>query len=121
MLTTQSVQSMKSAYLALTVLGFLGPNILITKVGLETGNILLYTDIPATLQAAFANDISSAFVIDLLIAVVVFFTWSFVECKRLKMKAPWLIWAITMLFGLSGALPLFLYQRELQLERAKAH
>ena len=105
----------------LTVLGFLAPNILITKVGYETGNYLLYTYPLDTIQAMFANDIASAFMIDLLVAVVVFFVWSFNESKRLGMKPPYLVWLLTMLFGLSGTLPLFLYQREKSISQTLEH
>ena len=112
---------MKTVYLILTVLGFTAPNILVTKVGIETGNFLLYSDIPATISGMFANDISSAFVVDLLVTVVVFFFWTHAESRRLGMNAPWLIWVLTMLFGLSGTLPLFLYQREAFLGPAGQH
>jgi len=39
---------MKKTYLLLTMIGFIIPNIFVAKVGVETGNILLWTDIPTT-------------------------------------------------------------------------
>jgi len=73
---------------------------------------MLYLDPVSTFESMFANRIASIFAIDLLIAVVVFFVWSYLESDRLSMKRPYVLWLITMLFGLAGALPLFLYQRE---------
>lgn len=112
---------MKKAYLALAALGFVAPNIFATKVGMETGNYMLYTDPLTTINQMFANDIASTFIVDLLIACVVFFVWTFVESKRSGMKAPWVIWILTLLFGLSGTLPLFLYQRELAKEKGASN
>lgn len=66
----------------------------------------------ATLKGMFANNIATAFVVDLLTVVVVFFVWTYRESKALKMKKPYLIWVLTLLFGMAGTLPLFLYQRE---------
>ena len=107
---------MKPIYLILTVLGFLAPNIWVAQVSMETGNILLWLDPMTTMAEMFANDISTAFVVDLLVVVLVFFVWSFRESKRLNMKPPYLVWVLTMLFGLAGGLPLFLYFRESKLE-----
>lgn len=103
---------MKPIYLILAILGFIAPNILVAIVSIETGNLLLWLHPMATITGMFANNISSAFVVDLLFVVVVFFIWTYGESKRLRMKKPYLIWALTMLFGLAGGLPLFLYYRE---------
>lgn len=80
-------------------------------VSVETGNVLLWLHPTATIQGMFANSIATAFVVDLLVAVLIFFIWTYNESRRLKMKKPYLIWSLTLLFGMSGALPLFLYQR----------
>ncbi len=103
---------MRSVYLILAVAGFIAPNILVMIVSVETGNVLLWLHPMATIHGMFANNISSAFIVDLLFVVMVFFIWTYNESKRLKMKKPYLVWMLTMLFGLAGALPLFLYQRE---------
>lgn len=102
---------MRSLYLILSVVGFIAPNIFVMMVSIETGNVLLWLHPMATIQGMFANTISTAFVVDLLVAVVVFFIWTNSESKRLKMKKPYLIWILTLLFGMAGTLPLFLYQR----------
>ena len=103
---------MKSIYLLLTVIGFLVPNILVVQESFETGNILLYANPLATLEGMFANRISTIFGIDLLIAVGVFFVWSYVESKKIGFKRIGIIWLLTLLFGLAGGFPLFLYVRE---------
>ena len=103
---------MKRVYLLLTIAGFILPNIWVAKVSFETGNFLLWWDIPTTFQQMFANDIATTFGIDLLFVVVVFFIWSFQEAKKYQVPKLVLVWNLTMLFGLAGAFPLFLYFRE---------
>ena len=72
---------MKKIYLVLSIIGFLLPNIFVAMESIETGNILLYANPAATIQGMFANRISSIFMIDLLLAVIVFFIWSYQESK----------------------------------------
>lgn len=105
---------MKTTYLLLAILGFIAPNIPVVKESYETGNWLFWLDASATLNGMFANTISTAFIIDLLAVVLVFFIWSYHESKKYGIKRVWLYWIITMLFGLGGTLPLFLYVRETQ-------
>ena len=108
---------MQRTYLLLAIAGFIAPNILVAIESYETGNILLWLHPMATVSGMFANRISSAFVIDLLFAVMVFFVWSYSEAKKCEMKNVWKIWLLTLLFGMAGALPLFLYKRERTLKR----
>lgn len=103
---------MKKIYLILSAIGFILPNIWVTKVSLATGNWLLWMDIKTTLSEMFNNDISTAFTIDLLFVVLVFFVWSYVEAKKHQVPKLGLVWILTLLFGLAGAFPLFLYFRE---------
>ena len=103
---------MKNVYLLLTIIGFVAPNIFVFMVSVDTGNILLWRDIPTTFANMFANDTSSAFMVDLLLVVLVFFIWSYREAKKYKIKNLWFIWLLTMSLGLSGTFPLFLYLRE---------
>ncbi len=99
----------KNTLLVLTVLGFIAPNILVTKVSIETGNILLWLNPSATISGMFGNNISTAFIIDLLFVVAVFFMWTYHEAKRYNIKKVWQIWVLTMVFGIAGTFPLFLY------------
>jgi hypothetical protein len=103
---------MKKTYLALAIIGFAVPNILVFQESIETGNIMLYADIPATLSGMFANRISTIFGLDLLIAVLVFFVWSFNDYKAQKNWKFYSIWLVTLLFGLAGAFPLYLALKE---------
>jgi Terpene cyclase DEP1 len=103
---------MKNLYLFWAIVGFITPNILVFNESVETGNILLWLDPTATLDGMFGNRIAAAFIIDLLCVVLVALVWIVVESKRLQMKHSWIYIVLTLLFGLAGPLPLFLYQRE---------
>ena len=103
---------MKNIYLTLAIVGFIAPSILVSIESLETGNILLYTNPLATIEGMFVNRISSIFMIDLLFTVMVFFIWSFSEKKKYDIKNVWIVWLLTMLLGLAGGFPLFLYLKE---------
>lgn len=103
---------MKKTYLLLAIIGFILPNVLVAIESLETGNTLLYANPIATMAGMFANRISTIFMIDLLFAVAVFFLWSWYEAKTNNIKGTHWIWLFTMMFGLAGGFPLFLYQRE---------
>jgi len=103
---------MKNIYAVLTIVGFIAPNILVLHESVETGNILLWLDPKATMNGMFGNRIAAAFVTDLLCVVLAALIWIVFESKRLGMKNSWVYVVLTLLFGLAGALPLFLYQRE---------
>lgn len=103
---------MKKIYLFLSFIGFIVPNILVVIETVESGNIMLYADPTATFEGMFTNRISTIFAIDLLISVLVFFIWTYVDGRRKGVKKIGLVWILTMLFGLAGALPLYLYYRE---------
>ena len=103
---------MKKTYLLLTIIGFILPNTFVAKVGIETRNILLWTDIPTTFNQMFANDIATAFIMDLFFIVFLFLIWSYKETKKYQLKNWWLIILFTFAFGIASGLPLFLYFRE---------
>lgn len=103
---------MKNSYLVLAILGFIAPNVLVVIESVENKNILLWTNMAQTLEGMFANRIATIFMIDLLFAVLVFFIWTYTEKKRVGMNKVWLTWILTLLFGIAGGLPLFLYYRE---------
>lgn len=103
---------MKNLYALLAIIGFVAPNVLVVNESVETGNILLWLDPPATLNGMFGNQIAAAFVTDLLCVVLAALIWIVYESKKLGMKNSWVYVVLTLLFGLAGPLPLFLYQRE---------
>jgi len=104
--------NMKNFYVSLSVFGFITPTILVLQESIETGNILLYTNPVATIDAMFANRISTIFMIDLLFTVLVFFIWTYVDGKKYGVKNIGLVWALSMLLGLAGGFPLYLYLKE---------
>ncbi len=103
---------MKTNYALLTVIGTILPNIFVVKESIASGNYLLYTYPLETIQGMFANNISSAFITDLLFIVILFFIWSYKESKTRNIKHIYLIWMYTFAFGIAGGLPLFLYFRK---------
>ncbi len=103
---------MKNKYLVLTLIGTLLPNIFVIKETIRSGNILLYAHPLDTFSAMFVNNISTAFIIDLLFIVILFLFWSYKEARRLEIKNVYLVWIYTFVFGIAGGLPLFLYFRE---------
>ena len=108
---------MKNLYIFLAIAGFIAPNILVFYESVETGNILLWLDPLATMNGMFGNRIAAAFVTDLLFVVLAALIWIVVESKKLGMKNSWVYVVLTLLFGLAGSLPLFLYQREKVLKK----
>jgi hypothetical protein len=72
------------------------------------------------LQAAFANNITTALASDLIISAIAFFCFVWVELKRLNVSRLWLILYVGLTFGigLSCSLPVFLYRRECILEQS---
>lgn len=98
----------------MAIIGFIVPNVFVVLETMETGNFLLWLNPKQTLYAMFHSRISSAFVSDLLFVVLVFFIWTYRQAMRYSMKNIWVIWILTMLFGMAGAFPLFLYMREAQ-------
>ena len=103
---------MKKTYLYLTLIGTILPNIFVTIESIETGNYLLYAPPMETLKGMFSNNISTAFVIDLLFIVFLFLVWSYQESKRRHIRNIAWVWVYTFAFGIEGGLPLFLYLRE---------
>lgn len=110
---------MKNIYLILTLIGFIFPTVFVTLESIETGNILLYTNPLATIEGMFANRISTIFSIDLFITLFVFFIWSYTQSKKHDIKQIWIVWLLTMLFGLGGGFPFFLYLKEKKQEIAE--
>jgi len=102
----------KTTYLLLAIVGFIAPNVLVFTESIETGNILLYTNPLATIEGMFANRISTIFMIDLLFAVLVFFVWTYIDGRKYGNKRLGLVWMLTLLLGLAGAFPLYLYLKE---------
>ncbi|MEM9919685.1 MAG: DUF2834 domain-containing protein [Bacteroidota bacterium] len=100
---------MKKVWLFCSVAGFVLPNIFVAKVSMETGNWLLWRNPIVSIQQMFANDIAATFSTDLIVVVLIFFLWSYLEAQRHNIQRLWLIWLLTAMFGLAFSFPLFLY------------
>lgn len=100
-------------YLALCVLGLLVPNTVFLPWLREHGpNPLRFA------QDLFANGVSAFFGMDVVIAAAALGAFVVVEGARLRLQRRWLPILATCLVGVSFGLPLFLYQRQVHLDRA---
>ncbi len=95
---------MKKIYAALAVPGFLLP--IWQFIAFVRGNGL---DLGAFFSHPFVNAVSAMLTFDLLISCAVF--WTFVFSER-QVRRPWLYVVLTLMVGLSFALPMFLVARE---------
>lgn len=103
---------MRNTYLVLTIIGTALPNVFVFKEMMESGNILLYRFPFETFSQMFANNVSSAFAVDLLFIVAMFLFWSYKQSLKYKIKSWPLVWIYTFAFGIAGGLPLFLFLLE---------
>jgi uncharacterized protein DUF2834 len=102
----------KIFYLVLCVLGFAFPYSQFVPWVVEHG-----LDMRLFIQQLFANRISGFFGMDVLVSAVTLISFISSEGARLKMRTLWLPIVSVLLVGVSLGLPLFLYLRELELER----
>ena len=102
---------MQTKYLQLCILGTILPNIFVIKESLASGNILLYTYPIETIKSMFVNNITSAFMLDLLFVLLLFLIWSYQESRKYRIKHLGWVWLYTFAFGIAGGLPLFLLIR----------
>lgn len=110
--TTRSSRFVKPLYLLLTVTGSIAPWFWLLQEPTALLSPTLF------LQRAFANNIATALTTDLLISVMTFFSFAWLELKQLGVSRLWLLVYIGLTFGigLSCSLPFFLYRREQILE-----
>lgn len=110
--TTHAFSGVKLLYLILAIAGTIEPWFWL----LQDPSALLSPS--SFLQQAFANNIAAGLTTDLLISVIAFFCFVWIELKRLNIPRAWIILYIGLTFGvgLSCSLPFFLYRREQRLE-----
>jgi hypothetical protein len=100
-------------YLALCVVGVALPNAVfwpwLATHGLAPRQFL--TDL-------FANGVSSFFGLDVVFSAIALIAFVELEGRRLGLRRRWLSIAATCLIGVALGLPLFLYQRQVHLDRA---
>ena len=107
--------STRRVYLALCVLGLFIPNSVFLPWLVSHGlSPRLF------LGDLFANGVSAFFGLDVVISALALTAFVFIEGARIGLRRRCLPIAATCLVGVSLGLPLFLYQRQVQLERAGA-
>ena len=63
------------------------------------------------LEELFANNISSFFAADLIVASLIFLVWSFRDAREKKISGWWVVLLSNLVVGLSLALPLYLLKK----------
>ena len=106
------IDAVKRFYLALCVVGFLVPYWQFVPWVVEHG-----VNLPLFVRELFANRISSFFGLDVLISAVVLWLFIAAEGSHLGMRRLWLPIVATCVVGVSLGLPLFLYLRQVHLDR----
>lgn len=102
---------MTRIYLLLAILGAIVPYVFFGNFMLEQG-----MDLTEFVRQLFATSPASGFTVDLLITSAAFWIWSFREARQRDMRHWWVYVALNLTVGLSCALPLFLYFRQLRIE-----
>lgn len=100
-------------YLALCVLGLLIPNAVFWPWLLTHG-----VDPQRFVQDLFANGVSGFFGLDVVLSAIALGVFVLLEGKRIGIRHRWVPIVAACLVGVSLGLPLFLYQRQVQLDRA---
>jgi uncharacterized protein DUF2834 len=99
-------------YLVCCVLGLLLPYSQLVPWLLEHGlNVTLFC------RELFANRISSFFAIDVIVSAIVLLWFIQSEGRRLRVGLLWLPTVGTLVVGVSFGLPLFLFLRQVRLDR----
>lgn len=93
--------------LALTVVGFVVPNVFVGLYVVDEG-----ADLGAYFSLWTASIPSTQLLLDLVIATSAFFIWAAVEGPRAQVKRWWLCIPASLLVGVCFGLPLFLLMRE---------
>jgi hypothetical protein len=74
-------------------------------------------NIPVFMHDLFANRISAFFALDVIVSAIVLLWFIQSEGRQLRMRLLWLPMLGTVFVGVSLGLPLFLYLRQLELDR----
>src|SRR5215471_6390503 len=99
-------------YLILCVLGIVLPYSQFVPWLLEHGlNFGLF------LRELFANRISAFFAMDVIVSAIVLIWFIQSEGKHLRMRLLWLPTIVTLIAGVSFGFPLFLFLRQVTLDR----
>jgi Terpene cyclase DEP1 len=104
---------LRHLYLAFCVIGLLLPYSQFIPWIMEHHAL----NMPLFIRDLFANHVSAFFAFDVIVSAVVLISFIQAEGRRLRMRSLWLPTVAVLLVGVSLGLPLFLYLRQLQLDR----
>lgn len=110
-----SSRALQGVYLSLAAVGYVLTGIPMLMESARSGNILFWTRPLRTTSELFTNLTTTAFALDLVVVVLVALIWMTREAHRVRVGKVWVFWVLTLLFGLGGTFPLFLYFRERRL------
>lgn len=74
-------------------------------------------NMPLFFEKLFINEISSFFAMDVIVSAIVTVCLIAYESKRLQIKSTWICYIGLFTVGVSCGLPLFLYFREIHLNK----
>jgi len=100
-------------YIALALLGLLIPNWAFWSWLATHG-----PDPQRFVSDLFSNGVSAFFGLDVILSALALTAFVLIEGKRLGLRRRWVPIAATCIVGVSLGLPLFLYQRQVHLERS---
>jgi hypothetical protein len=103
---------LRHAYLVLCVVGALLPYSQLAPWLLQQG-----FDFPLLFHQLFANRIGGFFGLDVIVSSLVLWVFVLAEGRRVGMQRLWLPVIASLVVGVSLGLPLFLYMRQLHLDR----
>jgi hypothetical protein len=102
----------KYIYIILCIFGFVLPYSQIIPLMFEPGFSLTNA-----MNQLFANRVTTLFALDLFVTATAFVVFAIYEGLKIKLKHLWVPFAATFLVGASLGFPLFLYMREIKLEK----
>ncbi len=105
-------QHPKNIYLLLCIIGTILPYSQLIPWLFSNG-----MDVSLFFEQLFANRISTFFGMDVIVSAIVLLVFILSEGTRIRLRQWWLPVASTFLVGVSLGLPLFLYLREVELEK----
>jgi hypothetical protein len=75
-------------------------------------------NLPLFARELFANRIGAFFGMDVIVSAVALLAFTRIESARLGIRKRWLVLIAVLTVGVSLGLPLFLYLREVEMERS---
>ncbi len=106
------MQNQKTIYLLLCVVGTVLPMSLFVPWLIDHG-----INLPVFFQELFATSIGGFFGLDVIVSAVALIFFVVFEGTRIGMKKQWIPIVATLTIGVSLGLPLFLFMRQIHIEK----